>query len=500
MKNLFSRHPLFIVLLPIFYVLNTLNLYFPLLRADDFYNSASLLILGIHVVILVIFIARPRYSRYALLLLYLSIVYLFFGSILASCKKVLPFLAHFKFILPFQALCALIIFMILKRSKKNSFPVAFLYLNLLLVIFNVIEAGRVLIKNNLWLTNQLSSKVTSDPVLTTAICDTCVKPDVYFIVFDGYAGQRSLQEYWDFSNNSMDTFFRKEGFFYARNSSSNYNFTPFSLGSILNMDYHQHPPSTNDLQEFCRGTGSISQSKVIELLISNGYSIVNNSCFPLPLHDAALDINFTANPTSTLLSQTLPARFSKDVLWNFGMGTSDFIERRLPLSKLHLQQIFKAEEQLLHASATEQQGPAFVYTHFLLPHDPYFFDSTGQRTPDSLWFRTEGDKAYYLSQLKYCNTLIKKMVHQIKHTGARPRVIILVSDHGYRALEKVDPKQYQYNNLFAIYYPDGEYSAMYDHISTVNTFPLLFNKYFKAKIPLQKDSTIFSYHDVQKLW
>jgi hypothetical protein len=46
-------------------------------------------------------------------------------------------------------------------------------------------------------------------------------------------------------------------------------------------------------------------------------------------------------------------------------------------------------------------------------------------------------------------------------------------------------------NQNAVYYPDGDYSALYDSISGVNQFRVVLNKMFGQKLPLLRDSVIF---------
>jgi hypothetical protein len=46
-------------------------------------------------------------------------------------------------------------------------------------------------------------------------------------------------------------------------------------------------------------------------------------------------------------------------------------------------------------------------------------------------------------------------------------------------------------NYAAWYFPDRSYQQLYDSMTNVNTFPVLLNKYFKAEMPVQKDSVVY---------
>ena len=47
-------------------------------------------------------------------------------------------------------------------------------------------------------------------------------------------------------------------------------------------------------------------------------------------------------------------------------------------------------------------------------------------------------------------------------------------------------------NLTAVYFPDKNYSEMYQTISLVNLIRVVLNKYFEAKLPLLPDKHFYS--------
>jgi hypothetical protein len=56
-----------------------------------------------------------------------------------------------------------------------------------------------------------------------------------------------------------------------------------------------------------------------------------------------------------------------------------------------------------------------------------------------------------------------------------------MGDHGYQV------KDTYFQNLLAIYLPDGKTEPLYPSLSLVNVFRLIFNQYFGAAYPLLPD-------------
>jgi hypothetical protein len=494
-KKHLSTQPLFIILLPLFYLLNLTNEYYPILTVKDLSVSTSLWLLAIPVLLfLLIRFVFPQLTKYALLLLYLEAACFFWGSLHDFLKDHIPQLGRYSYLLPMLLVLTILIGWLLKRSSP-LLPRPFLYFNTLFIILATIELIRAITitttdgKSKQWL------RSNTDHRIEASVCDTCAKPDIYFIIFDGYSASRTLREYWNYDNYELDSFFRKQGFYYAWYSRSNYNSTPYSIGSILNMDYHAKKLNKRiDILQFCKGIESIQTNSVCQILEKNNYKIINQSCFPLPNQKAPLTITYLTDKQQLLLAQTLWHRGVKDIGWNFPVFRNPERNHQAAIARADLNraQVNKAYEGLRKISANQYHQPVFVYAHFLVPHDPYYYDSTGNIRPVDTWINADTNaKEHYLSQLKYTNKIIKEIVTRLKSEGNRPRVIIIQSDHGFRSFNDASLQQLEFNNLNAIYFPDKDYKDLYDSITSVNTFPVLFRKYLHAPIPLQKDSTVY---------
>jgi hypothetical protein len=136
---------------------------------------------------------------------------------------------------------------------------------------------------------------------------------------------------------------------------------------------------------------------------------------------------------------------------------------------------------------SERPEATFTFVHVLLPHEPYVFAADGRcMSPEEV--RARGQKAGYLGQLRHANTLIGDMVDHLLSSPNKP-IIILQADEGPypeayrtgdRSWRQATPEQLATKTaiLNAFYFPDGDYSTLYQDITSVNTFRLLFDKYF----------------------
>ena len=61
--------------------------------------------------------------------------------------------------------------------------------------------------------------------------------DIYYIVLDGYGRQDVLSRIYDLDNTDFIDFLKREGFYVAEQSQSNYIQTALSIASSMNLDY-----------------------------------------------------------------------------------------------------------------------------------------------------------------------------------------------------------------------------------------------------------------------
>jgi hypothetical protein len=339
---------------------------------------------------------------------------------------------------------------------------------------------------------------SADPLLSGKYgkCDSCSHPDIYLLLFDGYAGNRTLRERYHYDNSGLDSFLRSEAFHIQENSRSNYSMTPFSMASMLNLSYLKGIPHPLALgpDDYTNIFDPIRKNEVVNFLITQGYTIVNNSPFDLPEHPAQIDQTFIPVKTKLITYRTLTDYLVRDL----GGWLQDHLHAShwLPESSLgenyyHMNQTFLAQTE--EESHRRSGSPRFIYAHLMMPHDPLLFDSLLHRrseeeiaNPDNL-----AKPDHYLGYLPYTNSRIRELITAIKKNSEGKAVILFMSDHGYRFSPDGIPRPDFFCNQNAVYYPDGDYSRLYDSISNVNQFRVVFNKLFHLNLPLLKDSIIF---------
>jgi len=62
-------------------------------------------------------------------------------------------------------------------------------------------------------------------------------PDIYFIILDSYTDNNTLKDIFNFDNAEFLSYLSEKGFFVSQKSFSNYNSSPLSIPSMLNMKY-----------------------------------------------------------------------------------------------------------------------------------------------------------------------------------------------------------------------------------------------------------------------
>ncbi|HEY1870420.1 MAG TPA: hypothetical protein VGG71_05140, partial [Chitinophagaceae bacterium] len=264
----------YVFLIPVFFVLHEAlrNFGFVSFR-DCFFLILSYLFAAILIFLLVILIFRNQLKA-SLFTAYLLSFYLFFGAFDDFLKAHFRFLSHYLALMPLFLISTISLAVFLKKTKKGIHK-STLFLNILLIIYLLFDTASLCLK--LIQPDRDKLAVYGGNLKNKYIsCADCNNPDIYFLLCDEYASTSSLKETYRFDNSDMDSFLLQRGFSLQRQSHSNYNITPFSIASMLNMNYLNGVKNNDTLSIYneSRCINLIKNNEVIGYLSSRNYEIV----------------------------------------------------------------------------------------------------------------------------------------------------------------------------------------------------------------------------------
>lgn len=474
--------PIYLFLLPLFFVVHGLSERYPLSAAD----IAILLLIywGVSLLLFVFFRLFFKDAQKAGFLAFLLMAFnFFFGSAHDFLKEHIgkSIVVKYSFVVPAFLVVFLLLLFYLKR-RKDKMNRTTKYLNVLMIILILLDAGGLVLHRE-----KPHKEFLSDQFRR---CDTCQKPDVYLIIADEYAGKTELNDLFGFDNTQFETDLRNRGFHLVNDTRSNYNFTVYSMASMLNMQYLQNleKNSLNERDVFtCREL--IKKNEVTGFLKQNGYTVYNCSFFDLESAPRAVTSFYFLPYRNMVTAQTFTSRFNYDLGAQFATA-----KKIVDIKKRNLYNVNDID-RLASKIALEKKGPPkFVYVHFPMPHHPYFLDRNGKPRPiDSIADEYKVDRRAYLDYLLYANKRLIALIDHINSVSSAPPVIVLMSDHGFHEFADADTvaKKYHFMTLNAVRLPGGDYKGFYDGMSNVNEFRVLLNTQFGQQLPLLKDSSVF---------
>lgn len=320
------------------------------------------------------------------------------------------------------------------------------------------------------------------------------RPDVYYIVPDGYARADVLEDMYDYDNSDFIAALEAMGFTIREASSSNYCHTALSVSASLNMSYltrleiSSREPALSALQE----------SAVMSAFSEAGYTtVVHNSGYTFGEITSA-DVRNT--PGLSEFEQAAGRTL-------FGPGWF-FVRDRLGLADVDR---YGWTRRTLSKLGTERRRdePVFVLAHVIAPHPPFVFDSDGTSRPPRDERMQDGShripqtttaeeyRADYVRQLQGLNLHLLDTIRRIRSAAPEPCIIIIQSDHGpgselhWEDAEATNMRE-RLAILNAFLVPEEIEAELYDEITPVNTFRLVLNYCMGTDLPLLEDRSYFS--------
>jgi hypothetical protein len=328
-------------------------------------------------------------------------------------------------------------------------------------------------------------------------------PDIWYLVFDRYGGERGLNAAYGFDNSAFLAGLEQRGFSVHDGATANYLKTAHSLVSTLEMAYldgdalRDEATASDDYAPLYR---VLQGSHAVErFLHDRGYQYLH-----LGLRRGATYTNTTADRTflytdqtefSAVLRETTLVRALDNLGGSDALGGTAEIYRNQSLYQLNM---------LDQLASADPERPRFIFAHFLLPHPPYVFNADGSLVTTAQ-AATRSPEQQYLEQLQYANDRILELLDSIQRSSGEPPVIILQADEGpfperyardewsFAWTEATDAELVQKFSILAAYHVPGVDPADLGLPATttaVNAFRAVFNAVFDAGFELLPDRNV----------
>ena len=393
-------------------------------------------------------------------------------------------------------LVLLIISYLIVKSTKNflSANAALNFIAVILLVyplFTIIQTESIKTKEHTYTSNKEHT-----------LNDDTKKPDIYYIILDGYGRSDVLKSGYD--NKDFLSELENRGFFIARKSRANYAQTLLSLCSTLNMKYLESSEDSLNMEIYRRNLSSgISNNHVASILKELGYQFVTfatgYSGTEIKNSDLYITPAFSLDEFQFMLIAITPLYKLLEVIPNNSP------------TYLHRQRILFSIKKI--PDINTQNAPMFLFAHIVAPHPPFVLNLNGdsfEQLKNHILSYHDGShfhsfnaslmkeyKENYIFQLKKLNKLILEMLDRILAKKERDRIIILQSDHGPGLLlnwenPTIETFKERLPILNAYFLPSGEKSSLSESITPVNTFRLIFNYYFNGNYEILDNKSYFS--------
>ncbi|MCP4566762.1 MAG: LTA synthase family protein [FCB group bacterium] len=369
------------------------------------------------------------------------------------------------------------------RTKRDIAPLTkiLFQLGLLLVAVQVAQGGYI-----------IASRPEAKPVEPMATIDRAnlpeKLPDIYYIVMDAYGSEDILKSIYDVDNSDFTSWLREQGFFVADSSHSNYTTTVKSLAATLNFDYVQNIGDfALDLRDKIPLARQLWNNKVFTYLKNLGYTTVAFG---------STGTNYTGSIETDVKLQSSGGRSEFQSLLMSTLPLPLFLPQGLSEDEAHRRMVLSLMDKI--PKITEAPSPKFVFAHVFSPHKPFVFDRDGgpnKKIKPSEVSKNQSNSQNYESQYIDCYadqvTFITKRLRQtiteiLELDQDNPPIIIVQGDHGPRSgMNWFDINRTNLREVFSItnamYLPGVDYDQVLNNdLSSVNTFRLIFNEYFKT--------------------
>jgi len=428
-------------------------------------------------------------TKAGIILSFFYIMFFSYGSIFSSIRK-LDDGTDVDIIIFFVEIIILGIGIFFIAKSKNSFSILTGFLN----VFSIALISISLFNITLFAISRSNVTVQSAVIGNMDNPDNInpeLLPNIYHIILDAYGREDVLRELYDYDNSDFTDYLESKGFYVASKSAANYSQTYLSLGSMLNLNYIDEvvPGITAKSRDKDWWDHPIRDFLFFNIIKNLGYKIfaLSSNYKPTELVNADFynDQGYIKDFDNLLFNTTLLVPLVKRGI--------KFYDQYSPLRNKILDAFTNLKDMPKFSS------PTYIFAHIMSPHPPIIFDEYGNPIDDP--DPAAGREKYYEeygNQITYLNSELKKIVNSILANPERPTIIIIQGDHGLRSHVYWDDIEKRTNfkeSLFILntyYFPDGNYELLYENISPVNSFRVIFRQYMGMDIELLDDRSYLS--------
>jgi hypothetical protein len=378
-------------------------------------------------------------------------------------------------------------------------------LNTISGIMIALIVGQVGIR--LYQANAVRQEVEQTRPSTEFVTEGSVDRDIYYILLDAYSREDLLKEKFNLDISPFISELESMGFYVPRCAQGNYFNTYPSMTATLNMNYLNVLGIDVTSADETTYAPFIHQNAVRRSFEDLGYQTVTfKGLYPtIDIPDSNYYFDYFEKNSSiggTLESLNFQYLFLKTTALlplieyletSDKIDVPDFLAAWMPVGNANNSREYRQYQQSVFALDTLKSlpnlpGKKFVYAHLFITHQPFVFYPDGQ-FHDSL----PQDNAAYRDQVIFANKAILEIVKSLLENSETKPIIIIQSDHSY--LQGKD----RVKILNAYYLPDGGKAYLYETITPVNTFRIIFNAYFNGEYPLLPDISTYMTKKVGKV-
>lgn len=370
-----------------------------------------------------------------------------------------PFEHVHRFLLSFYLLLFIALFLVFKRTAHDFIRINY-FLNFLLFLLLLFNLGKVI-----WNAFYHDVRPSGYPVSEEGFrfSDHSERPDIYFIILDGFASRRVLRKFYNSDHPAFYEGLQKLGFRFCDSAFSNYYSTTRSLSATLNMRYETGEVDALEALRNNRLFSILKQNQYRIYHLRSGYVVTRS----FALADSVIGIGGPNEFELSLLRHTV---LRLDDAFGF------FAVQRL-----------RSQFRKMNAVANISPSPKFCFIHIVAPHPPFVFERDGRLrsnhfSDENLW----EPETHYVDQLVYVADQVLLFMNRLIAQNPAA-VVVLQSDHGPYGSGKSSEEIFESRAGILYAYRAPGHVSIPGRTSSINTFPYLLNGLFGTGIPYLRD-------------